>query len=314
MANPEHLQILHRGVEAWNAWQEQHRDLRPNLRGANLVKADLPGANLHDADLYKADLMGASLMGASLMGASLPDADLRQAKLMEANLREAKLIEANLTGADLMGADLMGASLMGANLTGASLSQVQLSQTIFAYANLTAVRGLETCRHVAPSILDLLTIKRSGPLPLAFLRGCGLPDALIDYLPSLLNEPFQFYSCFISYSRADEDFCRRLHGRLQDAGLRVWFAPHDIQGGRKLHEQIDQAIRVYDKLLLVLSPHSMHKPRQNIIYLSAELNRLCRMRVSTYISIHDLSPVRSLTLPLYSVVAHRNATSRVQSI
>ena len=39
--------------------------------------------------------------------------------------------------------------------------------------------------------------------------------------------------------------------------MRVWFAPEDIQGGKKLHEQIDEAIRVYDKLLLVLSPESM---------------------------------------------------------
>src|SRR5207253_1697272 len=29
------------------------------------------------------------------------------------------------------------------------------------------------------------------------------------------------------------------------------------QGGKKIHEQIDAAIRVYDKLLLVLSEHSM---------------------------------------------------------
>ena len=49
-------------------------------------------------------------------------------------------------------------------------------------------------------------------------------------------------------------------------------------------------------------PH--HKPRQNIVYLSAELNRLCRIRVSTCISIRDLSPASGLILPLYSVVAH----------
>ena len=32
MANPEHLQILQQGVEAWNAWREQHRDILPALR------------------------------------------------------------------------------------------------------------------------------------------------------------------------------------------------------------------------------------------------------------------------------------------
>ena len=58
----------------------------------------------------------------------------------------------------------------------------------------------------------------------------------------------------------------------------------------------------------------LNQQSQNIVYLSAELNRLCRIRVSTDKSIRDLSPVGGLILPLYSVVAHRNATSRVQSI
>ena len=39
--------------------------------------------------------------------------------------------------------------------------------------------------------------------------------------------------------------------------MRCWFAPHDIQGGRKIHEQIDEAIRLHDRLLLILSEHSM---------------------------------------------------------
>lgn len=67
----------------------------------------------------------------------------------------------------------------------------------------------------------------------------------------------QFYSCFISYSTKDEEFARRLHGRMRDAHLRVWFAPEDIQGGKKLHEQIETAIRVYDRLLIVLSGASL---------------------------------------------------------
>jgi hypothetical protein len=32
----------------------------------------------------------------------------------------------------------------------------------------------------------------------------------------------------------------------------------DIQGGKKLHEQIERAIQVYDRLLLVLSENSIH--------------------------------------------------------
>ena len=40
--------------------------------------------------------------------------------------------------------------------------------------------------------------------------------------------------------------------------LRVWFALEDMQGGQKLIEQIDRAIQVNDRLLLVLSEHSMN--------------------------------------------------------
>ncbi|MBZ5508595.1 MAG: toll/interleukin-1 receptor domain-containing protein [Acidobacteriia bacterium] len=39
--------------------------------------------------------------------------------------------------------------------------------------------------------------------------------------------------------------------------VRCWFAPHDGQGGKKLYEQIDQAICLHEKLLLILSPDSM---------------------------------------------------------
>ena len=59
-------------------------------------------------------------------------------------------------------------------------------------------------------------------------------------------------------SNKDQEFAERLHADLQHKGVRCWFAPHDIQGGRKLHEQIDQAIRIHERLLLILSAHSMH--------------------------------------------------------
>ena len=89
------------------------------------------------------------------------------------------------------------------------------------------------------------------------MRGCGVSDEFITYAKSLAANPIEFYSCFISYSTKDQDFAHRLHADLQNKGVRCWFAPRDIQGGRKLHDQIDEAIHVHDKLLLVLSPHSM---------------------------------------------------------
>ena len=90
------------------------------------------------------------------------------------------------------------------------------------------------------------------------LRGAGVPHNFITYMRSLTGAAFEFYSCFISYSTRDQAFADRLYTDLQARGVRCWFAPHDIQGGRKLHEQTDEAIKVYDKLLLLLSDASMN--------------------------------------------------------
>ena len=80
---------------------------------------------------------------------------------------------------------------------------------------------------------------------------------MIDYFPSLLNEPFQFYSCFISYASKDHAFAERLYANLQNKGVRCWFAPEDMKIGDRLRPRIDETIRLYDKLLLVLSKTSV---------------------------------------------------------
>src|SRR5688572_25376538 len=186
------------------------------------------------------------------VGANVSGADLSGAWPIGANFTAADLSGANLTNGRLLGVVLAETKLQRTRFTGA-----HLHKTIFADVDLTDAIGLETCVHNGPSALDYRTLMASGPLPLAFVQGCGLPDSLISYLPSLFGASVQFYSCFISYSTQDQRFADRLHADLQGSGVRCWFAPHDIHGGRKLHEQIDEAIRVYDKLLLILSPASM---------------------------------------------------------
>jgi hypothetical protein len=123
------------------------------------------------------------------------------------------------------------------------------------------VHDLESIDHAGPSSIGIDTIyKSNGQIPEIFLRNAGLPESFIVQMKSLVGsmEPIQFYSCFISYSSKDREFAERLHADLQAKGVRCWFAPHDVQGGKKLHEQIDQAIRMYDKLLLILSRDSIN--------------------------------------------------------
>lgn len=85
-----------------------------------------------------------------------------------------------------------------------------------------------------------------------------MPDDIQAHLDSILGaQPTLFYSCFISYSGADKQFADQLYGDLRAHHVRCWYAPHDIRGGEKLHEQVLRAIRAHDKLLIVLSETSM---------------------------------------------------------
>ena len=238
MANLEHLDIVLQGVEVWNQWRSKNRSVSPDL-----IRADLRGADLRGANFYRASLYGATLCDANLYKADLSVGDLRMV---------------NLRGANLHGANLKSANFGGSYLGKANLSRVKLLETIFVDTNLEDAQGLHDCEHFGPSSLDHRTLAKSGRLNLGFLRGCGLPDALIEYLPSLLQQAIQFYSCFISYSTKDQEFADRLHADLQNKGVRCWFAPRQIRGGEKIQDQIDEAIRTHDRLLLILSNYSMH--------------------------------------------------------
>ncbi len=260
-------------------------DLRAaDLRLADLRRAILAGSNLGEANLSSANLNSANLRGTSLRGANLSEANIRGAYLNEANLCGADLNRANLRasylwGANLSGADLTVANLREAVLTGADLSDALTWRTQFDDLDLSVAQGLETVKHQGPSTIGIDTMYKSrGKIPEVFLRGCGLQDWEIELvklyqadlgtseLTTILyrvselrsRKPIRYSSCFISYSTKDQEFADRLYADLQNKGVRCWFAPHDMHGGRKLHEQIDDAIRLHDKLLLILSEHSMN--------------------------------------------------------
>jgi hypothetical protein len=260
MANPKHLDILKQGVKAWNQWRREHPEVQPDLNNATLNNANFNNANFSHVNLNNANLIYANLIRADFSYAKLISANLIGANLNNATLNNADFIHANLSKANLNKADLIHANLNRALLSGADFTSVNLAFTTFADNDLSEVKGLETINHFRPSSIGVDTLyKSAGRIPEAFLRGCGVPDDFITYLPSVIGarEAVQFYSCFISYSTRDEEFARRLYSRMRDEELRVWFAPEELKGGMKLYEQIERAIQLHDRLLLVLSESSM---------------------------------------------------------
>jgi hypothetical protein len=258
MANPEHVKILKEGFEAWNIWRGKNPSIAPDLNYANLRGADLSRASLSRADLSNADLRLANLEGTDLSGARLMRTDLSAADLSRADLSNADLSAANLDGTNLSRARLISTHFISANMTGVNFTDSKMIDTVFANVDLSQAKALERVKHFGPSTIGTDTLVRSGGrIPDAFLRGAGMSDEFIDFIRAM-GGAIQFYSCFISYSSKDQLFAERLYADLQARGVRCWFAPHDVQGGKKLHEQIDNAIQMHERLLLILSPSSIN--------------------------------------------------------
>jgi len=240
-------------------------DLRQaDLITARLLMADLSGANLVLADLAKADLSGAHLLLADLAGASLLLPGLARAAPTGPDLQGGDLRGADLTGASLLGANLQEANLSGANLRGAHLARADLTGAIigwnvFGANDLSLTRGLETVEHIGPSTIGIDTIYASkGIIPEAFLKGAGIPRRFIEYIASLTEQPIPFYPCFLAHVQQDSEFASRLYADLVTHNMSCWHFRYDLHGGRLWREQVSDALRSHDRLVLICSRNTIY--------------------------------------------------------
>lgn len=307
MAMSTHFAQLAEGVETWNQWRAEHPHEQPSLRGSLLPGVNLRGANFSEADLMGADLSHADLSGADLSNAALNESELAGAILRGARLNATHCIETNLNDTDLSDAELAGTDFTRANLKRASLIGSRLFRVVFADTDLSGAVGLDRCVHEAPSSIDSLTLSRSGSIPDTFLRGCGVPDWLIEaYMlmqPQLSNEEVldityrlcnkrigqvvQVSPLFVSYSHADAAFVDLLGSALDKRGVRYWRDTRHAPSGR-LERIIDRAIRVNPTVLLVLSRSSVESDWvEHEVRLARQLEKELRRDIICPIALDD---------------------------
>jgi hypothetical protein len=259
MANPEHLAILKQGVTAWNSWRQDRPEIMPNLRSCDLQQANFQGADFTHTDFTEADISKSMFMSSDFSQANLTYTVLSHSDFREANFRQADLTAANASGSKFGRAVFSGTLFIWTTLDNADFGHAEVGWCVFADVDLTTVKGLPTVEHTGPSTIGTDTLRRcGGRVPREFLLGLGISDSLIEHSFTSSGTIPQFRSCFISYSTNDQDFADKLYGDLQSRGVRCWFAPHDIQGGKKIYDQIDQAIFRYELLLVILSDDSMN--------------------------------------------------------
>lgn len=283
----------------WNQWKEKQGSNKIELKALSITNENLEGYNFSETtftrtevtdcvvngDFYGAIFVDSDFSRTRFVDSNFRNTNARNCKFISSFLEKIKLEKSQWDNVNFLGSKILKSNFwlshfdkcifVGAKFDRVNLCEAQLVQNDFENAefseceigptklfenNFYNVSGLDQFYHRSTSSIDVRTVMNPNfELPNTFLRGIGIPNVLLDYLPSLKasNNPLQFYSCFISYSHQDEEFARKLYSRLRDSDISVWFAPEDLRGGEKLHQQIDEAIKIYDKLLVILSPNSI---------------------------------------------------------
>lgn len=270
MGDRRAVKAAKRGSDAFLRWVRNSETERIDLSGADLRHSDLRWTNFAGANLEGVDFTGAVLTGSYFGPATFRSeepfvsSDDIPVNLRSTCFKNAVLLAATFNYPEMQGANFSNSYLGLANFRNVtfdsnSFKNAQLVNTAFDSCNMSGIIGLDSIQHYGPSHLDVETLYRSPSLSHRFLRQTGIPETLINYIPDLIAsvEPIGFYSCFLSHATADKAFCDRLYARMVEAGLRVWYAPEDIRGGEQLVPQITKAIKVYDKVIIVLSSNSM---------------------------------------------------------
>lgn len=278
MANAEHLEVLRKGTKAWNEWRAKSEQQFSEQTRPDEVRNSSKLGELFQ-QLLKVDLSDADLSNLNLSGARFSLANLGSVNLTATYLSGAVFLSTSLIAADLTDSMLGGAIFEHSSLIDADLTNAIVVDTSFIDVDFSQTKGLDKCKHWGRSGVATNTLAASrGQIPKEFLRGCGLSDWEIEmaqlYRPDLTrgqvseavyrvadiraDQPIQYYSCFISYSRGEKLFARRLHDTLQGKAIRCWLDEKQLLPGQNIYAEVDRGIRFWDKFLLCCSKTSLN--------------------------------------------------------
>jgi len=250
MFNQMHLDILNRGVEAWNVWRAKNPFTRP----------DLSGADLSNRDLQRIDLSGSLLIGTNLSNSNLHLANFGPAcfekKITIPYWRAARLESASLENSDLTQAYFVSV-FHKTNMCGAMCRYTRFVDV----HNIADAIGLDMVVHGGKCSIGIDTIfKGQGNIPDRFIRGCGYDPIVQKYVLNggeLEGHSIRLKTCFISYSSKDKEFSSKLSRRLNELGMDYWYDAEHMIDGEGIKEQISHEISSRDRVIIVISQNAL---------------------------------------------------------
>jgi fluoroquinolone resistance protein len=131
MANAEHENLLWSGVNCWNSWRKNYRQI-PDLSEAVFERLDLTSANLSHVDLRGAEFRDCVLTSASFESADLQGAKFGGIKSAE----QVNFLYAKLSRNKITGCKWRNSSFNNANLVGTSIEECKFYDCTFLYTEL----------------------------------------------------------------------------------------------------------------------------------------------------------------------------------
>src|SRR5919199_1134876 len=108
---------------------------------------------------------------------------------------------------------------------------------------------------------------------------------------SLRQPPAESLDVFVSYSRADADFARKLNDSLQIQGKTTWFDQESIASGSDFQQEIYRGIKACKNFLFILSPRSVNSPYcADEVEYAASLNKRFVTLLYREVNSCDLHP------------------------
>jgi hypothetical protein len=253
--NDNDFAILNQGFASWNNWKKGNPNKLPNLSNIILSETQPAFRSLKKEYIPKVfssyNFSGTNFSNSIIRGATFNNCDLTNCNFYKSDLRKASFKDCNLTNCKFHITNLTLASFINCNF-----QESLFWETILARTSFIDNKNLNLIKHGGPSIIDHRTFQKSNKLPIELLRGIGLTEELIKFY-NLNFTNTNLASCFISHSSKDEEFVLKLYNRLQNKGIRCWYAPKDLNIGDKIRDEIESAISEYEKILIILSKDSV---------------------------------------------------------
>jgi hypothetical protein len=288
----------------------------PNLTGAYMRDLDLSGIDFtspyrpEESDLFNSTLLAADFRGSKLVGCRFSGADVACANMRGTNLTGAKMVGTNLyntlfqhavmSHTDLRNANLVSAELQSVRLDHANVTGAHFGWTSIGNVDLSMTLGLEKVVHVTPSLIgsDSLRLTANGLHGksgrrqreiFTFLSNAGLEEEFVSVVRKWIRKPVKYHSVFLSHSSLDNDFSMKLYEDLRSEGVNCWFDEKQLLPGDRTIGQVDQAIRRWDRVILVCSKSSL-SPRtgwwvEQELERALEKERELRKRHGRFVSV-----------------------------